>query len=76
MLHCKRVDINEEIDPTQSNKSKECMIFHDWYFNYGFKSQDSVYHDCHDLTNFCLNISDITIITVKNVDYHCKNQTC
>ena len=29
MLHCKRVDINEEIDPTQSNKSKECMIFHD-----------------------------------------------
>ena len=29
MLHCKRIDISEEIDPTQSNKSKECMICHD-----------------------------------------------
>ena len=36
MLHCKRIDISEEIDPTQSNKSKECMICHDWYFNHGF----------------------------------------
>ena len=75
MLHCKRIDISEEIDPTQSNKSKECMICHDWYFNHGFKSQDSVCHGCHDLTNLCINISDITIIIVKNVDYRCKNQT-
>ena len=33
--------------------------------------QDSVCNGCHDLTSFCLNISDITIITVKNVDYRC-----
>ena len=26
---------------------------------------------CHDLSRLCVNISDITIITVKNVDYRC-----
>ena len=28
-------------------------------------------HGCHDLSMLCLNISDIAIITVKNVDYRC-----
>ena len=40
-----------------------------WFFNHGFKFQDSVYIGCHDLTVLCLNISNITIITVKGVDY-------
>ena len=26
---------------------------------------------CHDLTTLSVNISDIAIITIKNVDYHC-----
>ena len=34
--------------------------------NHKLKFQD---HVCNDL--LCLNISDIAIITVKNVDYHC-----
>ena len=41
-----------------------------WY-NYGFKFQDSVCNVCHDLTIFCLNMSDVVIIIVKNVDYRC-----
>ena len=40
-------------------------------FNHGFKFQDSVYNCCHDLMILYLNISDIAIITVKNIDYHC-----
>ena len=28
-------------------------------------------HDCHDLTMLSVSISDIAIITVKNVDYCC-----
>ena len=36
-------------------------------FNHGFKFQDSICNGCHDLKMLCLNISDITIITVKNV---------
>ena len=37
-------------------------------FNHGFEFQDFVCHDCHDLS---VNISNITIITIKNVDYCC-----
>ena len=71
MLHYERTDINEGINPTENNKRKEGIICHYWFFNHGCKFKDSVYNGCHDLTMLCLSISDITIITVKNVDYHC-----
>ena len=44
------------------------MICHFWFFNPGFKFQDSACNGCHDLTILCFNLSDIAIITVKNVD--------
>ena len=47
------------------------MICHWWFFNLGFKFQYSVCNGSRDLTIFCLDISDIAIITVKNVDYCC-----
>ena len=47
------------------------MICHDWLFNHRFKFQDSVCNGCRDLTMLSFSISDITIITVKNVDYRC-----
>ena len=31
------IDISEGADPTKSNKSKECIICHYWFFNHGFK---------------------------------------
>ena len=33
--------------------------------------RDNVCNGCHDLSMLCLNKSNIAIITVKNVDYHC-----
>ena len=33
--------------------------------------QDAVRNGCHDLTILCPNLSDIAVISVKNVDYHC-----
>ena len=65
------LDIAEGIDPTKSNKSKECMIFHYWFFNHGFKFQDPICNGCHDLSMLSVNISDIAIITVTNGDYRC-----
>ena len=59
------------MDLTKSKRSKECMICHYWFFNHDFKFQDSVCNGCHVLTMSCLNVSDITMITVKNADYHC-----
>ena len=65
-----RIDTSEGIDLAKSNNIKECMICHYWFFNHAFEFQDSVCNGCHDLM-FCLNISDIAIITVKNFDYRC-----
>ena len=31
MLHYDRIDISEGIDPTKSNKSRECVICHDFF---------------------------------------------
>ena len=71
MLHYDRIDRSEEIDPTKSNRSKECIICHYWFLNRGFKFQDSVCNGCNDLTMLSVNISGIVIITIKNVDYYC-----
>ena len=71
MLYYDRIDIREGIDLDKSNNSKEFMICHYFFFNHGFDFQDSVWNGCHDLTTLSANISDIAIITVKNVDYRC-----
>ena len=36
-----------------------------------FRFQNSVCNGCHDLTMLCLNISNITIVNVKDIDYRC-----
>ena len=71
MLYYDRIDISEGIDPIKSNKSKECMICHYFFFKHGFKFQDSVCNGCHDLTVLSVNVSNIATITVKNIDYLC-----
>ena len=43
------------------------MICHYFFLNHGFKFQDSVCNGCHDLPMLSINISDVAIITVKNV---------
>ena len=70
MLYYDRIDISEGIDFTKSNRSKEFMSQY-CFFNHGFKFEDSVCNVCHDLTILSVNISDIVIITVKDVDYRC-----
>ena len=62
MLYYDRFYVSEGTDSTKSNKSRECMICHYWFFNQEFKFQ---YSGCYDLPMLFLNISNITIITVK-----------
>ena len=47
------------------------MICHYWCFNPGFEFQGSVCNGCHDMTVLRVKITDIAIITIKNVDYRC-----
>ena len=68
MLYYNRVDLSKGNDLAKHNNNKECMICHYFFFNHGqFKFQGSVCNGCHDLTMLTINISNIVIITVKNV---------
>ena len=60
-----------ELDPTKSNNSKECMVYQYWFFSHGFKYLDYVCNGRNDLLMLCMNISNIAIIAVKGVDYCC-----
>ena len=71
MLDYDRNDLREVIDPTKSNNSKECMVCHYWYFNHRFQFRNSIFNSCYDLTMLRVNISYITIITVKGINYRC-----
>ena len=71
MLCYNRINVSKGLDLAKSNNGKECMIFNYFFFNHVFKLQDSVCNGCHDLTMLSVNITDIAIITIKNVDYRC-----
>ena len=65
-MYYNRNDLGEGIDLAKSKNSKESKASHYWFVNNGF-----IYNGCHDLLMLCLNISNITIITAKGIDYHC-----
>ena len=70
MLYYNRIDLIEAIDVAKSNNSEKCVICHYCYFNHGYKFQDFIYNDCHDLAMLSLYLNDIAI-TVIVVDYRC-----
>ena len=72
MLQYERIDVSEEIDINKSNKSKECMICHYWYFkDIGFKFQSYACNGCHNLSMMVYDLDDFMILNIKGVDYRC-----
>ena len=45
------------------------MVCHYCFFSDWFEFEYSICNGCHDLMIFCLNISDIAIISFKDVGY-------
>ena len=72
MLQNGRCGISEGINVNKTNKSKECDIFHDWYFkNIGFKYQPYVCNKCHNLSMVVEDLKDFMILNIKDVVYRC-----
>ena len=72
MLQYERIDISEVIDFDKSDKSKECMICHYWYFkDSGYKYEPYVCNGCHDLSVVVYNLKNFIVLNIKVVDYRC-----
>ena len=72
MLQYERIDISEGIDINKSDKSKECMICHYWYFkDITYKFEPYVCNKCHDISIMDYELKNITILNVKGADYRC-----
>ena len=51
MLQYQRISVLEEIDVSKSNKSKECIISHYWYFrDIGYKLEPYICNGCYDIS--------------------------
>ena len=67
-----RIDVSEGIDVNKTSASKECNIYHYWYFlNYSFKFQPNVCNRCHDLLMMSMNLSNTAILNIKGSNYRC-----
>ena len=72
MIYYDKAEVSEGIDFNKTSEWKECHIYHYWYFlKQGFKFQPNVSNRCHDLLMTSMNLSDITILKIKNLDYRC-----
>ena len=72
MIQYERIDISEVLDINKSNKSKECIICHYWYFkDTGYKFETYVCNKCHDISMIAYELEDIAMMNVKGVDYRC-----
>ena len=72
MIDYDRIDVSGGSDVNRSSASKECDVYHYWYFlNYSFKFQPNVCNRCHDLLMMSVNLSDIAILNIKGSDFRC-----
>ena len=60
MLEYDRIDISEGIDVDNTNKSKECMLCHYWYFLH--KNFSYGPYLCDDCYNFSQKSRDLKIL--------------
>ena len=72
MLQYERIDVLEGIDINKSDKSKECLVFHYWYFrNIAYEFESYVFNECHDISMIAYELKNIPKLNVWGVGYKC-----
>ena len=70
MLEYNRICISEGNDIKKSNASRECKIYHYWYFkDIGFKYERHLCNGCHGLMQKAIRFNDVAIVSVKGNAY-------
>ena len=69
MLQYEKISASEGIDNDKTSASKECMLFHYWYFkDVGFKFEPHVCNKCHDVLMTAYELKNIAILNVQGFD--------
>ena len=72
MLQYDRIDLSKGIAINKTNKPKECMLCHYWYFNdISYKFQPYFCNGCHTMSVMAYELKNIIILNGKGVDYRC-----
>ena len=70
MLEYDRINILEGINVNKTSASKECDIFHHWYFkDIGFKYEPYLCNGCDDLMQNAMSFNDVATVYVKDNSY-------
>ena len=70
MLKYNKIDITEGIDLNKTNKSKECMFCHYWYYlNKNFSYGPFTCDGCYNIVQRSTDFKNIAIVRVKNNAY-------
>ena len=70
MIEYDRIDISEGIDVDKTNKSKECMFCHYWYFlNKNFSYGPYLCDGCYKVTQKSIDFKNIKIVCAKGSAY-------
>ena len=72
MLIYERTDDSEGIEFDKTDKSRECMICHYWFYkDKNFNFEKLFCNGCHDISMMCHELKNIVIFKIKGVDYRC-----
>ena len=70
MIEYERVDISERIDLNKTNKSKECMLCHYWYFLHkNFSYRPYLCDNCYNFSQKSRDFKNIAIVRIKKNAY-------
>ena len=70
MIEYERIDVSEGIDVDKTNLSKECDIYHYWYFkDIGFKYEPYLCDGYHDVMQKAMDLNNIAFVYIKESAY-------
>ena len=70
MLKYDRIGISERIHVSETNRSKECMFCHYWYFlNKNFSYGPFTCDGCYDMVQRSTDFKNIAIVHIKKTAY-------
>ena len=70
MLKYDRIDISEGIDFTRTDRSKECMLCHYWYFlNINFSYGPYLCDGCYNIMQKSVDFKNIAIVCIGKSAY-------